>query len=130
MSSFGWLDVRGGGLFNAGRTRQQGLRVRASRVRYGVVGFALSLAILSYVQRVAISQAAGPISAELDLDKAELGAVLGAFGLAYAAFELPMGLLGDKFGVRRVLTRIVLAWSFFTALTGAWLTSALWLLVR
>ncbi len=100
-----------------------------SRVRYGVVGFALSLAIFSYIQRVAISQAAGPIALELNLSKAELGAVLGAFGLAYAAFEIPMGLLGDKLGVRRVLTQIVLFWSLFTALTGAaWSYGSMWLI--
>jgi ACS family glucarate transporter-like MFS transporter len=100
-----------------------------SRVRYGVVGFALSLAVLSYIQRVAISQAAGPIAEDLSLSKAELGAVLGAFGLAYAAFEIPMGLYGDKRGVRRVLTQIVLFWSFFTALTGAaWSYTSMWII--
>ncbi|WP_336963125.1 MFS transporter [Sphingobium aquiterrae] len=100
-----------------------------SRVRYGVVGFALSLAVLSYVQRVAISQAAGPIAADLGLNKVQLGAVLGAFGLSYALFEIPMGLLGDKLGVRRVLTQIVIIWSIFTALTGAaWNLASLWTL--
>ncbi len=100
-----------------------------TRVRYGVVGFALSLAVLSYIQRVAISQAAGPIAEDLSLSKAELGAVLGAFGLAYAAFEIPMGLYGDKRGVRRVLTQIVLFWSFFTAMTGAaWSYGSMWLI--
>lgn len=94
-----------------------------------MVGLALSLAVLSYIQRVAISQAAGPIAVDLHLDKAQLGAVLGAFGLAYAAFELPMGLLGDKLGVRRVLAQIVLAWSLFTALTGAaWNLVSLWII--
>ena len=74
------------------------------------------------MQRVAISQAAGPIQADLDLDKAQLGLVFGAFGLAYALFEVPSGLMGDRFGVRTTLTRIVVAWSAFTALTGAaWL---------
>jgi sugar phosphate permease len=103
--------------------------VKASRVRYGVVGLALSLAVFSYIQRVAIAQAAGPIANDLHLDKAQLGAVLGAFGLAYAAFEMPMGLLGDKIGVRRVLTQIVLAWSLFTALTGAaWSFVSLWII--
>ncbi|WP_116091692.1 MFS transporter [Sphingomonas crusticola] len=103
--------------------------MKASRVRYRVVGFALSLAVLSYIQRVAISQAAGPISTDLHLDKQQLGAVLGAFGLAYAAFEIPMGLLGDKLGVRRVLAQVVLAWSFFTALTGAaWNLLSLWII--
>jgi MFS family permease len=33
-------------------------------------------------------------------------------------FEVPTGRLGDRFGSRGVLTRIVLWWSLFTALTG------------
>lgn len=102
--------------------------MKPTTVRYGVVGFALSLAVLAYIQRVAISQAAVPISEDLGLSKSELGAVLGAFGLAYAAFEIPMGLFGDKKGVRRVLTQIVLFWSLFTALTGAaWNYVSLWI---
>jgi MFS family permease len=84
-----------------------------------VVALAIGLAILSYVQRVAISQAAGPISRDLHFNKADMGLIFGAFGLSYALFELPMGLLGDRLGVRRVLLQIVLAWSLFTALTGA-----------
>src|SRR5918997_874640 len=40
-------------------------------------------------------------------------------GLAYGLFEVPTGRLGDRVGARRVLTRIVLWWSLFTALTGA-----------
>src|ERR1700722_20139861 len=93
--------------------------MKASRARYGVVALAIGLAVLSYIQRVAISQAAGPISHDLHLQKAQLGLVFGAFGLSYALFELPAGLLGDRLGVRRVLLQIVLAWSSFTALAGA-----------
>jgi len=102
--------------------------VTATTARYRVTAFAISLAALAYVQRVAISQAAGNIQADLDLDKAELGLVFGAFGLAYALFEIPSGLMGDRFGVRLTLTRIVVAWSAFTALTGAaWNFTSLWL---
>jgi len=93
--------------------------MKASRTRYSMVVLAIGLAMLSYVQRVAISQAAGPISHDLNLSKEQMGLVFGAFGLAYALFEIPIGLLGDKLGVRRILTQIVLAWSVFTALTGA-----------
>lgn len=101
--------------------------IKASRARYGVVVLALTLAVLSYAQRVAISQAAGPISGELHLSRIQMGLVFGAFGLSYALFELPMGVLGDRLGVRRVLTQIVLAWSMFTALTGAaWNLASLW----
>lgn len=107
----------------------QNVRVGPTRVRYGVVAFTLSLAVLSYIQRVAISQAAIPIAADLHLNKQQIGSMLGAFGLAYAIFEIPMGLYGDKRGVRRVLTQIVLAWSFFTAMTGAaWNMASLWII--
>jgi ACS family glucarate transporter-like MFS transporter len=103
--------------------------MKPSRTRYGVVALAIGLAVLSYVQRVAISQAAGPISHDLRLSKTQMGLVFGAFGLSYALFELPMGLLGDRLGVRRVLLQIVLAWSAFTALTGAaWSVSSLWVI--
>ena len=100
--------------------------VRASRARYGVVTLAIGLAVLSYVQRVAISEAAGPIARDLHIHKEQMGLIFGAFGLSYALFEIPMGLLGDRLGVRRVLAQIVLAWSAFTALTGvAWNAASL-----
>lgn len=103
--------------------------MRPTRARYVVVGFALTLAIIAYVQRVAISQAAGPISTDLGLSKSELGMVFGAFGLSYALFEIPMGALGDKLGVRRVLAQIVILWSAFTALTGAaWNLTSMWVI--
>jgi MFS transporter, ACS family, glucarate transporter len=102
--------------------------MKPTHTRYGVVAFALALALVMYIQRVAISQAIVPISADLHLNKAETGAVLGAFGLSYALFEIPMGLLGDKLGVRWVLSQLVLIWSVFTALTGAaWNLVSLWL---
>jgi MFS family permease len=104
------------------------LRAAATSVRHRVVAFAVSLAALAYVQRVAISQAGGGIQADLHLDNAQLGLIFGAFGLSYALFEVPNGILGDRFGVRSTLTRIVIAWSAFTALTGvAWSFTSLWL---
>ena len=101
--------------------------MKATHARYWVVAFALALAMIMYIQRVAISQAIVPIAEELHLDQAQKGIILGAFGLSYALFEIPMGLLGDKLGVRRVLSFLVLFWSLFTALTGAaWNMVSLW----
>jgi ACS family glucarate transporter-like MFS transporter len=94
-------------------------QVKPSRARYNVVLLALGLAVLAYVQRVAISVAAGPIARDLHIRKEQMGLVYGVFALSYALFEIPAGLLGDRLGVKRVLTQIVLAWSVFTALTGA-----------
>jgi len=90
----------------------------ASRARFGVLGFLCGLFFLLYLDRVCIGKAAPHIKAELGLSDTEMGFVFGAFTLAYGLFEVPTGRWGDRFGSRGVLTRIVLWWSAFTALTG------------
>ena len=56
---------------------------------------------------------------DLGLSVMQMSVVFSAFTLAYSLFEVPSGWRGDVVGARRVLTRIVLWWSAFTALTGA-----------
>src|SRR5450432_2370463 len=100
-----------------GRTAVQ----RPTRVRYWVIVFAVTLAVVTYIDRVSISFAEKSIREDLGLTKVQMGWVFTAFGWAYALFEIPGGYLGDWIGPRAVLTRIVLWWSFFTAATGwAW----------
>lgn len=99
-----------------------------SRTRYFVIAFAITLAIIQYIDRVCISQAAPNVSKDLHLTKEQMGWVFGVFTLAYALFEIPTGYLGDKIGPRRVLTRVVLWWSFFTAATG-WVWNWMTLLI-
>ncbi|HUE21989.1 MAG TPA: MFS transporter [Bryobacteraceae bacterium] len=89
-----------------------------TRVRYWVVVFAVTLAVVTYIDRVCISFAAGFIRADLHLSTVQMGYAFSAFAWAYALFEIPGGFLGDWMGARRVLLRIVLWWSFFTAATG------------
>jgi MFS family permease len=86
-----------------------------------VIGFAASVAALTYIDRVCISKAEPFITKEFHLTPEQMGLVFMAFGVGYALFEVPGGWLGDRIGARKVLTRIVLWWSFFTAATGwAW----------
>lgn len=95
--------------------------MRASHTRYTVVGFAFALSVITYIDRVCIAAAAPAIAGELELSRMQMGMVFSAFTLAYAVFEVPSGWWGDVTGARRVLTRIVVWWSAFTALTGtAW----------
>jgi ACS family glucarate transporter-like MFS transporter len=97
-----------------------------TRVRRGVVYFAIALAIITYIDRVCISQAATAMRADLGLTAIEMGWAFTVFSWAYALFEIPGGWLGDRIGPRRVLMRIVLWWSFFTAATGwVWSSSSL-----
>jgi MFS transporter, ACS family, glucarate transporter len=90
-----------------------------SRTRYWVIVFAVTLAIITYIDRVCISQAKSEISTDFNLDTRQMGYVFSAFTLAYALFEIPTGWLGDWKGPRLILTRVVVWWSFFTAATGA-----------
>ena len=92
--------------------------LRPTRTRYWVIVFAVALAIIQYVDKVCISQAAPFIQKDLHLSDDQMGWVFGAFTLAYALFEIPAGYLGDRFGPRRVLLRIVIWWSFCTAALG------------
>ena len=99
-----------------------------SRTRYWVIVFAITLAVIQYVDRVAISQAKGPIAKDFNFTDAQMGYIFGAFALAYALFEIPTGWMGDKWGARKVLVRVVLWWSFFTAATGwAWNFMSMWI---
>src|SRR5215212_540436 len=94
---------------------------RASGARHWILLFAATLAIVTYVDRVCISKAAEDIQRDLGLTKVHIGWAFAAFAWAYALFEIPGGWLGDKIGPRKVLMRVVLWWSFFTAATGwAW----------
>lgn len=92
-----------------------------TNTRRVVLSFAVTLAIITYVDRVCISQAAPAMQAELGLTKIQMGYAFTAFGWAYALFEIPGGWLGDRIGPRKVLMRVVSMWSIFTVLTGwAW----------
>jgi MFS family permease len=74
---------------------------------------------ITYLDRICISVAGPRMQEELGIDPIGWGWVTGMFTLAYCLFEIPTGVMADRLGPRRVLTRIVLWWSAFTALTGA-----------
>jgi len=95
---------------------------RPTHARYWVIVFAVTLAVIQYIDRVCISQAAPGVSADLGLTKEQMGWVFSAFTLAYALFEIPTGYWGDRRGPRRVLLRVVAWWSLFTMATG-WVRS-------
>ncbi len=93
--------------------------IARTTVRSKVLGFAVALAVITYLDRVCISTAAPFITGELGLTMMQMSVVFSAFTLAYALFEVPSGWLADTRGARSVLTRIVLWWSAFTMATGA-----------
>ena len=93
--------------------------MQTPRARFTLLKLMFALSIITYVDRVCVSTAASDIRADLGLTPGQMGWVFSAFTIAYAVFEIPSGWLGDTIGPRKVLTRIVLWWSAFTAATGA-----------
>jgi MFS family permease len=119
-----------------------------TRYRYWVLAVLCSLAFLTYLDRICIMRVQGEIErdlgfaeltaagekslrargleddasarAKLSRDRAteRMSWVFSAFVAGYVLFEVPGGWLGDRWGARAVLFRIVLCWSLFTAATG------------
>jgi len=90
----------------------------ATRARYVVIAFTVSLAMVTYLDRACIGAMMPSIAAEFYLDKAQQGWVFMAFALAYAMFEIPTARWADRRGAKSVLTRIVAWWSVFTLATA------------
>ncbi len=77
---------------------------------------------LSYLFRVINAVIAPDLVAELALGPADLGLLTAAYFLTFAAFQLPLGVLLDHYGARRVEGALLLfaaagAWVFATAET-------------
>ncbi|MCC6419802.1 MAG: MFS transporter [Gemmataceae bacterium] len=91
---------------------------RPTRARWLFLTYAAALSLILYLDRICIAESAGAIGAELGLSDVQRGWMFTAFTIGYMLFEIPSGAWGDRYGPRRVLLRIVLCWSLFTALTG------------
>ncbi len=98
-----------------------------TKARFKVLSVLCLLSGVLYLDRICISAAVDAIQTDLKITNTETSYFLMAFTLAYGLFEIPTGRWGDRLGARRVLTRISLWWSAFTALTGA--CTGLWMLV-
>jgi MFS transporter, ACS family, glucarate transporter len=88
------------------------------KMRYWVLAILFLLSTITFLDRVCMNVVSKYVKADLGLNNEQFGYILGAFSLAYALFEMPTGIMGDRLGPRRILTRVVLWWSAFTALTG------------
>src|SRR5438552_15161051 len=97
---------------------QREIMERKFPYRYRVLVFLFFLTLITYLDRICISLVGVRMKAEFNFTNEQFGWVVASFALAYAIFEIPSGILGDRIGQRAVFIRIVLWWSIFTALTG------------
>lgn len=80
--------------------------------------FLITLTMINYADRVALSVAATPVSAEFRLSKVEMGYLLSSFLWMYVICLIPVGLLVDRYGGKVVNAGGIFLWSAATVLTG------------
>lgn len=76
------------------------------------------VSVITFLDRINITMAGSHIMEDLNLSIEQWGWILSAFIISYGLLQIPLGILGDRFGQRKVLAGIVLWWSIFTILTG------------
>jgi MFS family permease len=84
--------------------------------------------ICNYIVRMAFSPLLEPVMAEFGLSHAEGGLLFSVFFYGYVAMQVPAGLLGDRFGRKRVLVLgivLVAVAALVTGLSGTLMVLAL-----
>jgi len=90
-----------------------------TRTRWKIACLLCAVAMVNFFQRVNISVAGDSIMKAFHLSQTQMGSVFSAFVLGYTLFQVPGGMLADRFGPRQVLGWATLSWGLFTFLTGA-----------
>jgi ACS family glucarate transporter-like MFS transporter len=91
---------------------------RPGNTRWRYFALLAAMAFLSYLLRQDIQVAGQFMMPELGISEIEMGWIYAAFPLGYAIAQLPGGLLGERFGARRVLTALGISWLLTSAATG------------
>jgi ACS family glucarate transporter-like MFS transporter len=89
------------------------------RRAWWLVGLLSMTATASYLCRVNVSVAGILIMRDFGWSQVVMGRVFSAFLLGYALFQIPAGMLADRYGARRVLAVSALWWVGGTALLAA-----------
>lgn len=85
-----------------------------TRVRYAMLSLVFVNVAINYLDRTNISVAATALGKDLNLSTVELGYIFSAFGWAYAALQIPGGVIADRFGPRVLYAFCLITWSIAT----------------
>ena len=92
---------------------------RVSKLRYGIallLGFGV---LINYFDRVNLSVAQGALHDEFGIDAVAFGILSSAYSYTYAALQLPVGVVLDRYGIVAIGRIGALLWSVASFLTAA-----------
>jgi MFS family permease len=91
---------------------------RIARIQVIAVCILSIAGIINYIDRGSLAIANTTIRTDLGFSATRMGVLLSAFSLSYAISQLPVGVLLDRFGERRVLGAGMFLWSLTQTGTG------------
>lgn len=96
------------------------MSIAPTNIRHRIIAVSMLMAFILYLDRICLGEIVKSASfkSDLQLDKEQIGRILGAFFFTYALFQVPTGWASDRFGARKTLTLYIILWSLFTGLTG------------
>ncbi|MBV9675279.1 MAG: MFS transporter [Acidobacteriaceae bacterium] len=92
--------------------------VKTKNPRKSILPLLWWFALLSYLLRTNIAVAQQGMSRELGWNDVQIGYVFSAFLIGYTIFQVPAGMLGDRYGPRLILTISGVWWGITTLLSG------------
>jgi sugar phosphate permease len=91
--------------------------MKRTRYRWLMLGLIITLIVINYIDRSAVSYAIEPLTKAFGIDSAQYGLISSAFSIGYMVFAFTAGPLVDRYGPRRILLIGVVIWSVVTAVT-------------
>lgn len=90
----------------------------ATNVRWRILALLILAGFVMYILKTNMSIAGKGLMTDLGFSQIQLGVILASFNWAYAIFQFPGGLVGDRLGARRALALMAIAWGVLTLLIG------------
>ncbi len=87
------------------------------KYRWYVLAMLFVASFINYVDRAALSIAAPFITAEFQLNAADMGMIFSSFFIGYALFNFIGGYFADVYGTKKTFGIAMSAWSIFSGLT-------------
>jgi MFS transporter, ACS family, tartrate transporter len=87
-----------------------------SRLMWRLMPFLFLLYIVAYLDRINVSFAVLQMRPQLGLSERAIGRAAGMFFIGYFFFQLPSNLVLEKFGVRRWISTLMVAWGIISCL--------------
>ncbi|HVW72634.1 MAG TPA: MFS transporter [Rhizomicrobium sp.] len=103
------------------------MKATATRIRWRVMFLVFLIVTVSYLDRTNLSVAAPTLQRQLHVTPTQLGLILSAFSWAYAAAQIPAGLVASWLRPRRTYLLALWLWCILLTLTttatsfGAWI---------